>query len=135
MAITVKLMNTLIEKKPFQTGYTKACNHPQPSATTHNHSQPSTKKPPTATYNHPEPFKTTQKLPKKAETCYKQLCYCTLDVNTETDVDLDSDMKQWYIYMCVYVSVCRYFISHHIYYALVRLIVCFCQCFCFCFCV
>ena len=32
-------------------------------------------------------------LPKKAETCPKQLRYCTLDVNTETDVGFDGDMK------------------------------------------
>ena len=111
-------------------------NHPQPSKTTHNYPQPST---------------TTQKLPKKAKTCHKQLCYRTLDVNTETNVDFDSDMKQWYIYMfvcvfvcvsvclcvcvsvclcvcvsvclCVCVSVCICFISHCIYYFLVRLII------------
>ena len=99
-------------------------NHPQPSTTTHNHPQPftTTQK---LTHNQPQPFTTTQKLPEKAKICHKQLCYCTLDANTEADVDFDSDMKQWYIYMCV--SVCIYFISHYIYYFLVRLIVCFCQ--------
>ena len=95
-------------------GYTKTCKHPQPpkkpSTTMHNHLK-----------NHPQPSTTTQKLPKKAKTCNIQLCYCTLDVNTETDVDYDSDMKQWYIYMCVCLCVC--FISHCIYYFLVRLIV------------
>ena len=53
----------------FITGYTKVSNHLQPSTT-------------------------TQKLPQKAKTCHKQLCYCTLDFNTEIDVDFDSDMKQ-----------------------------------------
>ena len=48
----------------------------KPSPTTHNQSQ------------------TPKKLPKKAKTCHKQLCYCSLDVNTERDVDFDSDMRQ-----------------------------------------
>ena len=56
---------------------------------------------------HPQPPSTTQKLPKKAKTCHIQLFYSTLDVNTETGVDFDSDMKQWCIYMrvcvCVYI--------------------------------
>ena len=72
-------------------------NHPQSPTTILNHLQPLT-----IIYNHPQPPK---KLPKKVKTCHKQLCYCTLDVNNETDVDFDSDMKQWYIYMCV-LSVC-----------------------------
>ena len=91
-------------------------NHPQPSTTTHNHPQPPTAihnhpQPPTAAHSHPQPSTTTQKnthnhlqpstttqkLLQKNQTCHKQLCYCTLDVNTETGVDFDSDMKQWYI--------------------------------------
>ena len=86
--------------------YAKVCNYPQPSATTQ---------------------KATQKLHQKAKTYHKQLCYGTLDVNAETDVDFDSDMKQWYILMCAWVCVCTYFLSHYIYYFLVRLDVCFCQ--------
>ena len=99
-------------------------NDPQPPTTTKktvcNHP-----KTPRTIYNHPQPPTTTQKLPPKNKTCHMQLFYCTLDVNTETEVDFDTDMKQWYIYMCVYV--CIYFISHYIYYVFVRLIVCFCQ--------
>ena len=133
-------------------------NHSQSSATTHNHPnhpQPSTtiqdfSKRPTATHNHPQPpttiqksthkhpqnhhnnpklSTTTQKLPKKAKTCQKQLCSFTLDVDTETDVAFDNDMKQWYIcmYVCVCMCVSLYFISHYTYYFLVKLIVCFCQ--------
>ena len=71
-------------------------------ATTHNHRQPST-----TTHNHLQPPTTTQVSPKNAKTCHKQLCYCILDVNTETDIGFDSDIKQWYIYMrmcvCAYV--------------------------------
>ena len=48
-------------------------NNPQSSSTTHNH-------PKKTTHNHPQP------LPKKAKTYHKQLCSCTLDVNTDTDV-------------------------------------------------
>ena len=76
-------------------GCTKVCNQPQPFTTTYDHPQPP-KKTPT----------TTQKLHKKAKTYHKQLCYGTLDVNPETDVDFDSDMKQWHIYMCV--CLCAY---------------------------
>ena len=110
--------------------YTKVCNHPQPSTNIHNHPQPSTtihnhQQPPTTIHNHPQPPTkpptTTQKLPKKAKTFLIQLFYGTLDVNTETDVDFASDMKQWYIHVCVSVCIC--FISHCIYYFLVRLIV------------
>ena len=101
---------------------TTSHNNPQPPTTTQNYPEP-----PTTIHNNPknysQPSTTTQKLSKKAKTCHQQLCYCTLDVNTETDVDFDSDMKQWYIYTCVCVSVCIYFISHYIYYFLVRLTV------------
>ena len=69
MAITDKLLNTLIEKKPFQIGYTKVCNHPQLSVTTHNirnHPQPSAtihnhSQSPATIHNHPQ-------LPKKPST-------------------------------------------------------------------
>ena len=60
-------------------------NHPkqpQPSATTHKHPQLFT-----TTHNHPEPPKNYPKKPKLVTNC-------TLDVNTKTDVDFDSDMKQ-----------------------------------------
>ena len=71
-------------------------NHPQPPTITHSHPQPP-KNPPTTTqkttHNYSELSTTTQKLPKKAENCHKQLRYWTLDVNTETDVGFDSDMK------------------------------------------
>ena len=55
----------------------KVCNHPHPPKTTHNHPN---------IHNHP-------KVTKKFKTCHKQFCYCTLDVNTETDLGFDSDMK------------------------------------------
>ena len=61
---------------------------------------------PKTTHNHPQASTTTQKLPKKAKTCHKQLYYCTLDINTKADVDFDSDIKQWYIYICV--CLCLY---------------------------
>ena len=78
----------------YELGY----NHPQPPTTTHNHSQSSTTtlnhpKTPTTIYNQPQPPTTTQKLPQKPKTCHIQLFYCTLDVNTETDIDFDNDMK------------------------------------------
>ena len=68
--------------KCFLKGYTKVCNHPQPSTTI---------------YSHPQPSTTTQKLHKKVK---------IFGVNSETDVDIDNDMKQWYIYTCVCVCVC-----------------------------
>ena len=71
--------------------------------------------PPTAIHNHPQSSTTTQKLHKKAKTYHKQLCYGTLDVNPETDVDFDSDMKQCYIYMCVCVPVCMYIFYKSLY--------------------
>ena len=64
-------------------------NHPKLPTTTHNHLQP-----PINTHNDLQPTTTTQKLPKKAKTCHIELFYCTLDVNTETDVDFNSDMKR-----------------------------------------
>ena len=54
------------------------------------------------THTRLKPPTTTQKLPKNSKLATK-FCYCTLDVNTETDLGFDSDVKQWYIYMCVYI--------------------------------
>ena len=95
-----------VKKSNIRKDYTKVCNHSQPPTTIHNYPQPST----TAhnhPKNHPQPSTTTQVSPKNAKTCHKQLCYCILDVNTETDIGFDSDIKQWYIYMrmcvCAYV--------------------------------
>ena len=59
-------------------GYAKVCNHPQWLKTT---------------YNHPQlPKKLTTTTQKKANTCHKQWCYLTLNVNTETAIDF----WQWY---------------------------------------
>ena len=71
----------------------------QPSTTTH-HPQPPKK----TTHNHPKVTQKSQNL--------SQTCYCNLDVNAETGVSFDSDMKQWYIYMfvCVYIYFIRYYI-------------------------
>ena len=71
-------------------------NHPQPSTATHNHPKPPKKQPPlpTTIHNHLQSPTTTQKLPKKSKACHKELCYCSLDVTTETDVGFDCDMKQ-----------------------------------------
>ena len=69
----------------------------QPPTTINNHPEL-----PTTIYNHP---KSDPHPLKKAKRCHKQLRYCTLDVNTETDVGFDSDMKQWYIYMCMCLCV------------------------------
>ena len=89
----------------------KVLNHPQPPTITQK-----------TTHNYPQSSTITQKLPQKTQNL-SQLCYYTLDVSTETDADFDSDMKQWYIYLCM--SVCIYFISYYIYYFLFRLIVYF----------
>ena len=70
---------------------------------------------PINTHNHLQLSTTTQKLPKKAKTCQIQLFTCTLEVDSETDVGFDSDIKQWYIYILVCVSVCIYFIKNYIY--------------------
>ena len=110
--------------------YTELCNHQEPSTITYNHPQS-----PKTNHNHPKPSTTTcnvQQLhttthnylkssittqkypkitPKKPRTCLEKLCYCTLDVKTETDVDFVNDMKQ-YMYMCVYMCLCIYFIIH-----------------------
>ena len=89
--------------------YTKVCNHPQPSTTTH-HPQPPKK----TTHKHPELPRTIHNHPKVTQKSQNlsQTCYCTLDVNAETGVSFDSDMKQWYIYMFVFVYM--YFISYYI---------------------
>ena len=55
----------------------------QPPTTIHNHPQ----LPQKITHNHLKASTATQKLPKNGKTCHKQWCYCTLNVNTETDVD------------------------------------------------
>ena len=98
-------------------------NHPQPSTTTNNYPQPSTitNK---INHNNPKLSATTQKLPKKAKIFHKYLCCCTLDSNTEAVAGFDSEMKQWYIHVCL--SLCMYLIRHYVYYFFVRLIVCFC---------
>ena len=88
-------------------------NHSQLPTTSHNHpkihAQPPPK-PPTTIHNQP---KVTQKKQNLLQTA---ICYCTLDVNTETDLSFDSDMKQWYIYRRACVSVCMlYFVRHYIY--------------------
>ena len=80
-------------------GYTKVCNDPQPPTVTHNHLQPLTITQKT-THNYPKVNQKFQNL--------LQLCYCTLDFNTETDVGFDSDMKQWYVYIYVCVCLCVY---------------------------
>ena len=77
-------------------GYTNVCNPTQQPTITQNHPQPSS-----ITHNHPQIPTITQTLPKKVKICHKQLRYCTLDVNTETGIDLDSDMKQ-----CIYICIC-----------------------------
>ena len=59
--------------------------------------------PPATTQNHPQPPITTQKPPKNYP---KKPKLATNSYCTETDVNFDSDMKQWYRYMCV--SVCVY---------------------------
>ena len=73
--------------------------HKKQTTTTHNHPQ-SRMQPPTNTRNYPKPPtnipKTTHNHPKITQK--RQNLF-----NTETDVDIDSDMKQWYIYMGVYV--------------------------------
>ena len=85
-------------------------NHPQPRTSIHNHPQPLRKLSTTA-HKHPEPSTTTHNYPKitqksQTKTCHMQLFYCTLDVNTETDVDFDSDISNdihTYVCLCVYI--------------------------------
>ena len=69
-------------------------NHPQTPKTTHNQPQPATATQKTThnysktIHNHPKVAQKSQNLSQTA------LCYCTLDVNTETEVGFDSDIKQ-----------------------------------------
>ena len=85
-------------------------NHPQPlkkpPTTIHNHLQPSTK-PPRTTQNR---LQSPKSYPKNQNLSQTVICYCTLDANTETDVGFDSNMKQWYIYICACVSVYKLYI-------------------------
>ena len=94
--------------------YATTHHHPQPSTSTWNHPQPLTTinnhpKPSTIIHNYPKNSlsypKSPNIYPKKPKTCHKQLCYYTLDVNTEKDIDFDSDIKQWYICMCVCLDI------------------------------
>ena len=55
-----------------KTCYTKLCNHPQPSTTTHNH----------------------PKITQKSQNLLQTVMLLHLDVNTETEVDFDSEMKR-----------------------------------------
>ena len=87
------LKSKLLATESSETSYTKVCNpcnYPQPP-----------KKSPTTIHNHP-------KITQKAKIYDKQLRCSTLDVNSKTGIDFDSDMKQWYIYICLCVSVCLY---------------------------
>ena len=106
-------------------GYTKVCNHPQPSTTTHNihnqsqpftitHNHPQTTttthnhpQPPTTIHNHPQPSKTIHNNPKitqKSHNLLQTVMLLLLDVNTETEVAFDGGMKQYiYIYIHIYI--------------------------------
>ena len=71
---------------------TTTYNHPQLPTTIHNHPQP-----PTTTHNHPQPSTTTHNHPKitqKSHDLLQTVMLLHLDVNTETEVDFDSGMKQ-----------------------------------------
>ena len=105
-------------------------SHSQLPTITHNHLQPPTTsqttvqnhpQTPTRIYNQLQPPTNTQKLPPKNKTCHMQLFYCTLDVNTETGADFDSDMIYNGIYTCVCVCVCVGWVGVH---------VCVCVCVC-----
>ena len=85
--------------------YATTHNHPQPSTTTHNNPQLSTTtqnhpkqpQPSATTHKHPQLFTTTRNHPEPPKNYPKKpklVTNCTLDVNTKTDVDFDSDMKQ-----------------------------------------
>ena len=88
--------------QPFTIIQKSTHNHPHPSTTTHNHPQLSTTTQ-KSTYNHPQPFPTTQKLPRQ-NLSQTAICYCSLD---------DSDMKEWYMYMCV--CLCVYILYKSLY--------------------
>ena len=66
--------------------YATTHNHPQPSTITHHQAQP-----PTTIHNHP-------KITQKSQNLIQAVMLLHLDVNNETDVDFDNDMKQ-YIYI------------------------------------
>ena len=110
--------SSLILKSPFsgfssQSGYTNHAqpdttthNYPQTDTTTHNQSQPATTtnnhpqpptishnqlQQPTTTHNNPQPPKN---YPKKPQLVTNGLLL-HLDVNTETEVDFHSGMKQY----------------------------------------
>ena len=68
----------------------------QPATTSHNHPQP-----PTTSHNHTQPATTIHNYPKitqKSHNLLQTVMLLHLDVNTETEVDFDSGMKQ-YIYI------------------------------------
>ena len=68
-------------------------NHPQPSRTTHNHPQSRT-----ISYNHLESPKISHSHPKttqKSQNLSQLVMLLQLDVNTETNVDFKSEMKQY----------------------------------------
>ena len=98
---TIKYMNIVIGILKYATTH----NHVQPSTTTHNNPQLSTTtqnhpkqpQPSATTHKHPQLFTTTHNHPEPPKNYPKKpklVTNCTLDVNTKTDVDFDSDMKQ-----------------------------------------
>ena len=74
---------------------TTSHNHPQPPTTIHNYPQPSTTT--QTSHNHPQSATTIHNHPKITQKSYNLLqtiMLLHLDVNTETEVDFDSGMKQ-----------------------------------------
>ena len=72
--------------------YATSHNHPQPATTSHNQPQL-----PTTIYNQPQPATTShnhQKITQKSHNLLQIVMLLHLDVNTETEVDFDSGMKQ-----------------------------------------
>ena len=68
-------------------------NQPQPATTSHNHLQP-----PKTTHNHPQPHTTIHNHPKitqKGHNLLQTVISLLLDVNTETEVDFHSGMRQY----------------------------------------
>ena len=115
--------------QPPTTTHKTTQNHPEPPITTHSRPQP-----PKTIYNYPQP---PQKLPSTIhnhpEVTPKNSKLVTNSYVTALKMLI---LKQtlaliviWNngIYTCVCVSVCIYFISHYIYYFLVKVIVSFCQ--------